>query len=72
MPESKKSPEERAKEAVETLRKKRNHMQKVVDDEELAASRADYARKEFAAAQRAAFAKYPEAVRAAGLAPAEG
>lgn len=70
MIESKKTPEERAKEAVDSLHNKKARMQKVIDDAELASSRADLARKEYAAAQRAAFAKFPEAVEAAGLAPA--
>lgn len=72
MIESKKTPEERAQEAVKGLQRKHEALTKAKDAAELANAKVGLVELEFASAQRAAFAKFPEAVRAAGLAPAEG
>lgn len=72
MIESKKTPEERAQEAVTGLQRKHEALTKAKGAAQLANARVGLVQLEFENAQRAAFAKFPEAVRAAGLAPAEG
>jgi TPP-dependent trihydroxycyclohexane-1,2-dione (THcHDO) dehydratase len=72
MIESKRPVEERAAEVVGVLQRKREQVIKAGNAVQLAEAKANLARLDYANSLKAAQAKFPEAVQAAGLGPVEG
>jgi hypothetical protein len=72
MIESKRPIEERAAEAVASLQRKKESVTKAENAVALAEAKAHLARLDYANSLKAAQAKFPEAVQAAGLGPVEG